>query len=174
MNKILTIILFSLFVVLCGFNTSIASEGKIYIIDDFKVATQDRSEVVSNSRRWYSFGGISISADANGTLKAVSNLKTGGGFGIDPGPNGSKGLIIPTNGFDSIIIDIEGSAPSLKIELYDDKYNKYGIWVDLINKTQDGFIQKLPPEMLGKNISKLQFLCSQGKVNLSINSILLK
>lgn len=161
--------------ILCSiFNTGFSDTGKSYVIDNFQSAQQYGSEVLSQGRTWYSFGGMAISVKKNKLIAAIENSETWSGFGIDPGVNGSNGAPISTNGFKNILVDIQGSAASSKLELYENASTKYEIWIDLANISQGGYEFELPAGLVGKRISKMQFTFSPGKVQIELNSISLK
>lgn len=143
------------------------------VLDNFSSAKQHGSEVFSQSRTWYSFGGITIHNE-NKKLKAVGNSDTWAGFGIDPGAHGNNGAPISTGESKKILVNIKGTAPGVKLELYDDQYFKYEIWIDLANIPESGYEADIPPALLGKNIAKVQFVFAPGKVEIELNSISLK
>lgn len=147
----------------------VADSSKVYEIANFVSAQQHGTEIFSNSRTWYSAGGLSIKA-GNKALKATGHLNTWGGFGVDPGPKGTNGASITAKEFSFIVIELEGTASSLKIELYDNDYNKEELWVDLANKVLK---LDLPDRIKSGNISKMQFMCAPGYVDLTIKRIYL-
>lgn len=140
-----------------------------YVVDNFTNSKQSGNQIYSNGRTWTSFGGLSIGLK-NGLI-AKGSTNTWAGFGTDPGPGGNNGAIILNKNYNALIIDIEGTANQIKVEISDEKYLMYEYWLDMNSKSQT---INLANELKNKPISKIQFVCAPGNIELKITSIKLK
>lgn len=154
-------------------NFSVMAQEKM-ILDNFKNAQCSGGQIFSNTRYWYSFGGASISCsnnDNNKYLVASGNSNSWTGFGIDPGPNGNNGAQIPTKSYNSIYVDLTGNASGVKLELYDNNYKSYELWIDINSNSSTGYILSLPESIKGNNIAKIQFVFSPGKYDINLKTV---
>jgi hypothetical protein len=137
------------------------------LIDDFTTAHQSGSTISSNSRIWYSFGGIQIELKNNRINAIGRNLNAWSGFGIDPGPGGGNGAIITPKGYSFIVVELDGATSNSKLEVYDRSYHLSVYWIPNGQK----IIRSKLPYDCRNGISKIQFVCAPGNVNLIVKRI---
>ena len=140
-------------------------ESNIIIVDDFSNVSRD---CFSNGRAWYTFGGLSLTCERGVISVKGQNLSVFAGFGIAPGANGENGMPIITNGKKNFVVEVEGTASALKVELYDSDQKQHAVWIGTGTNPQH---RELPPKFETSTIAKMQFLTSPGNVDLKLKKI---
>ncbi|MCI5178911.1 MAG: hypothetical protein D3911_06245 [Candidatus Electrothrix sp. AW3_4] len=155
------------------------SNGITDALAEFKIDTfaniqqKHQSECFSSGRTWYSFGELNIKCN-RGAIKATGQLNTWAGFGVDPGPQGTTGAPINIGNNNILVLSFNGNASGAKLEVYNSKYKKSELWIDLQNTNQGTYTLNLPDSIISDgSIAKMQFVFSPGSLDFELTSILL-